>query len=111
MKYVVDTTDQTGRDKTASDLTESEAGAPNDNEVRKLARMLYRALKEDDPSAFLGGLEIDEAKNIPPELLGPDDLDLFDRTTVDGRFNFVSIAEKLLSEPSLGPRLRQVTRR
>lgn len=90
------------------------SGAPTDNnpnEVRKLARAIYRALKADDPASFLGELELDGAKNIPADLLDPDDLELFNRTTVDGRFNFVSVAEKLLSEPSLGPKLLQANRR
>jgi hypothetical protein len=55
VKYVVDTTGPTGRDRTASDLNESGAGAPEieilppDN-LDRLARALFEKMEHLDPS-------------------------------------------------------------
>jgi hypothetical protein len=53
VKYVVDTTDTSGRDKTASDLTESEAGAPEiiaPDPIESLAIRLRDKMEHLDPS-------------------------------------------------------------
>jgi hypothetical protein len=74
----------------------------SEEEVRAFARLLYRALKEDDPNAVLGELGIDSPP-MPSELVW-DDGDAFDRTTVDGRFNFLKIARRVLSAAPLSRR-------
>jgi hypothetical protein len=54
-----------------------------DQAAKKLARRLYRALKRNDQTAYIGEFD----PSIPGQ-----------RTVIDGRFNLVRVAHYLLSE-------------
>jgi hypothetical protein len=56
----------------------------NDLAAKKLARRLYRALKRNDQTAYIGEFD----PSIP-----------WQRTVIDGRFNLVRVAHYLLSDP------------
>ena len=60
-----------------------------------LARRLYRRLKRNDPEAYLGRL---------------DEADRGSRVVIDGRFNLLSIATKLLRDISEAPKSRKEIR-
>ncbi len=72
------------------------------DEARKLAAVLYGALKEDDKKALLGEFPpvaekwpLDDLNN--PDFFDEDDLDRMGRTEIRGEFNLLWIAEKLLA--------------
>jgi hypothetical protein len=54
-----------------------------DQAAKKLARRLYRALKRNDRTAYIGEFD----PSVP-----------WQRTVIDGRFNLVRVAHYLLSE-------------
>ena len=60
-----------------------------------LARRLYRRLKRNDPDAYLGRL---------------DETDPGFRVVIDGKFNLLSIATKLLRDISEAPKSRKEIR-
>lgn len=69
--------------------------------AERLARLLYRAFKADDPTAFIGQFQ-PGLDGIPRELVDQDDQDdmeLWQRTNIDGSFNLVAIARRLLADP------------
>jgi hypothetical protein len=71
VKYVVDTTSATGRDKAASDLTESEAGAPG-NDDGNVDQLIYCAAhicpsffgRSEMPESIAGVVFIDRCMSL-----------------------------------------------
>ena len=71
--------DECATSNSKPEQTLADSSAISEEEIQRVAAKLYRLLKRDDRDAFLGNL------------------DLFDRTTIDGRFRIKRIAKSLIT--------------
>jgi hypothetical protein len=68
----------------------------SEEETVRVAEKLYRLFRKDDPEAFLGNFDLRGSRGIPAELVDESDIDMLERTVIDGNFRLKRIAKAII---------------